>query len=442
MDGSVLLGDCVEVMATFDAESFDAIVTDPPYGLEFMGKEWDRLDGAGFHAPKDEGRTFTNESGHMYDNLKSLPRFGNPAKMQAWHEAWAREAYRVAKPGAHLLAFGGTRTYHRLTCALEDAGWEIRDCLVWAYASGFPKSLDVSKAIDKAAGAEREVVGVSPHSADRRKPSWQASDGESGMAAGNEGERIVTAPATDAAKRWSGWGTALKPAWEPIVLARKPLVGTVAANVTRYGTGALNIDATRIGTTDNLNGGAYAQNGTHRDDGWGMQRGEAGEYQQPAGRWPPNLLLTDAELFDVRNDGVVGSGADDDGIGYSRMFLVPKASRSDREPVWGEELDEGMVGGRSRADGRQWDIPGSTLDNNKPRRKNTHPTTKPVDLMRHLVRLVTPPGGRILDPFLGSGTTAIAAIMEGFTCVGIEREPEYVAIAEARLNGVQAGMGL
>ena len=273
-----------------------------------------------------------------------------------------------------------------------------------------------------------------------------------------------------------GFGTALKPAYEPIVLARKPLAGTVAANVQRWGTGAINVDATRIpladGDVEFMESRMPAWNRKAQWDGPAAINPGPRSETAPAGRWPPNLLLGDAALFDVRNDGVVGSGtvtgpsdglklkagaAKFDGIynggeryetgsdqyggygdtgGYARFFLVPKASRSDREPVWGEELGNGVW-----SDGR--DTPADyPSQRGKTVRRNTHPTTKPVDLMRHLVRLVTPPGGRILDPFLGSGTTAIAAIMEGFECVGIEREPEYVAIAEARLNGVQTGIGL
>jgi site-specific DNA-methyltransferase (adenine-specific) len=375
---SVVHGDCLAVMATMDAESIHAIVTDPPYGLGFMGKHWDHgMPGADF---------------------------------------W-REMLRIAKPGAYLLAFGGTRTYHRLACAIEDAGWEIRDCLVWAYASGFPKSLDVSKAIDKAAGAERPVVRERNWHDPMNKPFRKHYGGD-----GPEGQPVVnaTAPATPEAAEWQGWGTALKPAWEPIVMARKPLRGTVAANVQRYGTGALNIDGCRIGT-------------------------------KPPARWPANVILTDP-IFDGDVPGVVGGGevgpsfrpgdravyTDDrrraygdypdredgwsqkgagygDSGTYSRFFLVPKAARSDREPV---------LGGNGN---------GSA---------NVHPTVKPTELMRHLVRLVTPPGGTVLDPFLGSGSTALVAEMEGFAWVGIEKEAEYVAIAEARLNGTQRGMGL
>jgi DNA modification methylase len=391
-------GDCIEVMATFEPESIDAIVTDPPYGLGFMGKAWDNAG-------------MLNRTAAQVNSI--LPAGGqaavawNAREFQSWCEAWAREAYRVAKPGAHLLAFGGTRTYHRLATAIEDAGWEIRDTLVWAYASGFPKSLDVSKAIDKAAGAEREVVGI--------KHAEKYPNGPGGntfsVAEGPDGSRIgpqpLTAPATDLAREWQGWGTALKPAWEPIVLARKPLRGTVAGNVTEYGTGALNIDGCRIDGSERSGGGPRPT----RVATGGFNMSEAGDRPE-GGRWPANVILTDP-IFDGDTPGVVGGEPDD-----SRFFLVPKAARSDREPVIVSPL---------RIDSA---------------RHNVHPTVKPTDLMRHLVRLVTPPGGVVLDPFLGSGTTAIAAELEGFEWVGIEREAEYCAIAEARLNGTQRGLGL
>jgi DNA modification methylase len=470
-------GDCIEVMGTFEPESIDAIVTDPPYGLEFMGKEWDSLGTKrGRHVGKDR-RTFG-------DTGRDLPAARNTASpswsgqqlnpkcevcglykwgptpeqaaargrthhkcicekpefrarnlaplMQDWHEAWAREAFRVAKPGAHLLAFGGTRTYHRLAAAIEDAGWEIRDTLVWAYASGFPKSLDVSKAIDKAAGAERDDV-----------PGASGAGTTTVTALGdglnvNFQPRPITAPATDLAREWQGWGTALKPAWEPIVLARKPLRGTVAGNVTEYGTGALNIDGCRIDGSERSGGGPRPT----RVATGGFNMSEAGDRPE-GGRWPANVILSDA-IFEPGVPGVVGAGSltgqrnspPVEAEGYSRFFLIPKAARTDREPVLG-----GLTMGRVHppsGDGRQWDIPGSKSKD----RGNTHPTVKPTDLMRHLVRLVTPPGGVVLDPFLGSGTTALAAEMEGFEWVGIEREAEYVAIAEARLNGTQRGLGL
>lgn len=453
-------GDCLEVMPTLPAESIDAIVTDPPYGLSFMGREWDH-------------------------GLPGIP-------------FW-REALRVAKPGAHLLAFGGTRTYHRLACAIEDAGWEVRDVVCWAYAQGFPKSLDVSKAIDKAAGATRRIVRERDWHDPMDTPYRKHYGGD-----GPEGQPVVnvTAPATPDAVRWQGWGTALKPAWEPIILARKPLRGTVAANVTEYGTGALNIDGCRIATDENLNGGAYAEVGgrtesqsLHAGSGMNVPGATTGkEYVQPSGRWPANLVLTDP-IFDGDTPGVVGGGMQSgggnpphrqaertsDGVtmgggwqdyptgkvpvdtegSYSRFFLIPKASRADREPVAGGlEVDAdkplGALGnkfctlcGESWVAADGWPKCGHGRENtgrrpavNPKARANHHPTVKPVALMRHLVRLVTPPGGTVLDPFLGSGTTALACEAEGFGWVGIEKEEEYVKIAEARLHHAQKGMGL
>jgi DNA modification methylase len=428
--GTVVCGDCIEVMAGWPAESVDAVVCDPPYGLGFMGKAWDNAG-------------MLNRTAAQVNSI--LPAGGqaavawNAREFQSWCEAWAREAFRVAKPGAHLLAFGGTRTYHRLASAIEDAGWEVRDTLCWGYASGFPKSLDVSKAIDKAAGAEREVTGRDEMRFARLKNQLDGS-----VSTGDQWEHgprnvDITAPATDLAREWQGWGTALKPAWEPIVLARKPLRGTVAGNVTEYGTGALNIDGCRIDGSERSGGGPRPT----RVATGGFNMSEAGDRPE-GGRWPANVILTDP-IFDGDTPGVVGGGEantgavrpysrssspmfpigqdltydrDADSGTYSRFFLIPKAARTDREPVIVSPL---------RADSS---------------RHNQHPTVKPTDLMRHLVRLVTPPGGVVLDPFLGSGTTAIAAELEGFQWVGIEREAEYVAIAEARLNGTQRGLGL
>jgi DNA modification methylase len=602
-------GDCVEVMAAMPPDSIDAIVCDPPYGLEFMGKEWDRLDGAGFHAPKDEGRTFSNASGHMFDNLKALPRYGSPTNMQQWHEQWATAALRVAKPGAYLLAFGGTRTVHRMTVALEDAGWIIRDMLVWAYAclsddteiltregwvrynranvgqwiaafdpgsgavrweqaravhvydhegtmaevgpqvvtlnhrvvidpetarvprlsgmwddihearsmvaegsvagllegvqreAAHPRS-EVCTGTGMVSGAPTTLVGEDDRSAEPRlegrryrvQEAWQllgrpvrastgvgATDGTSGRvrhgtpAGDGAGVRVpadqdrmrepreprpdrqradepdalagqpdaqavrvgqvstwhgepdtlrlvsgyagkvwcVTVPSGAFVARRNGvvfvTGNSgfpksralLKPAWEPIVMARKP--GPLRD---------LDIEGCRIGT----------------DAGWSYPNGAGGNtfhgqdrlpmpVASSGGRWPANVVLTDAVLDE-----------------YSRFFLVPKASRSDREPVM-----PGMLEAKNEFVG-----PGS-VDPDRPTvvsRRNVHPTVKPIELMRHLVRLVTPAGGTVLDPFLGSGTTALAAEQEGRQWVGIEREAEYVRIAEARLSGWQRGLGL
>jgi site-specific DNA-methyltransferase (adenine-specific) len=347
-------------------------------------------------------------------------------------------ALRVAKPGAHLLAFGGTRTHHRLMCAIEDAGWEIRDCVMWVYGSGFPKSLDVGKAIDKAAGVEREVIAEAQDSANRRVGSFQQENGKPhGMVGNSEGQRYITAPATGAAKQWGGWGTALKPAWEPIILARKPLMGTVAANVQKHGTAGLNIDGCRVTTDEDLGGGAYAKTGG-RADLPGAERSDAAagmmapgkttgrDFEQPVGRWPANVVHDGSEevvgMFPQTVSGTMragtrraaqnepgsvcygtygGNAADADTYGDSgsaaRFFYCAKASRSER----GED--------------------------------NNHPTVKPVALMRWLCRLITPPDGLILDPFCGSGSTGVAASLEGFRFIGIDVDAGYCEIARQRI---------
>lgn len=594
MSWEVRQGDCIEQMRGFEADSIDAIVTDPPYALSFMGKAWDT-------------------AGVAFD----------PA-------TWT-EALRVLKPGGHLLAFGGTRTYHRLTCAIEDAGFEVRDCLAWLYGSGFPKSLDVSKAIDKAAGAEREVVGT-------RRQRANSPDSGVPMNASVAEVEPITAPATPEAAQWQGWGTALKPAWEsiiwaqkpsgeadtirrslwllteqlrslasdaesdsssrpaaldeafasagwtvderrntraalreamgtsqfesalttslsivsswsdtldglceltstfttetasgtttalrtlksclsdltprtmlqaatnpdgsawsalpaasafsavelrlsatrellapepatsespalsqggvapngePIVLARKPLAGTVAGNCLAYGTGALNVDGCRVG----FEGAAF--------DGTGLGRREEPVVGNPAGRWPANVILDPeaAALLDEQS-GTLTSGANPtrrrsdkfrtaygdfegesecipargaDSGGASRFFYCAKASRAERNagldhlPIAGR-TDDGY-GSIQTPNGEARSTP---RENWNPREvRNPHPTVKPIELMRWLVRLVTPPGGTVLDPFCGSGSTGCAAVLEDFDFVGIEREAEYVALAEARIS--------
>jgi DNA modification methylase len=340
-DGITLYcGDCREVLATLPDGSVDAVVSDPPYGLSFMGKRWD------------------------YD----VPSV----------EVW-QQCLRVLKPGGHLLAFAGTRTQHRMACRIEDAGFEIRDMIAWVYGSGFPKSLDVSKAIDKMAGAEREVVGTKENSFGR-KPGGGDAWGE-GITGGQLSSHsfAITAPATEAAKQWQGWGTALKPALEPVTLARKPLEGTVAANVLQYGTGALNVDGCRVGdecikTCGGKQGGNAYGDWAQKIDAYHI------------GRWPANLIHDGSR----EATGILGEEA--------RFFYCPKASAAERG------------------------------------KGNNHPTVKPIDLMRYLCRMVTPPGGVVLDPFAGSGSTLLAARREGFRAIGIELNPEYCQIIRSRLG--------
>jgi site-specific DNA-methyltransferase (adenine-specific) len=318
-------------------------------------------------------------------------------------EFWA-EALRVAKPGAHLVAFGGTRTFHRLACAIEDAGWEMRDCLSWLYGSGFPKSHDVSKAMDKAAGVEF----------DARPASGVGFMGPSGPGGYNVTKNHLTrvGESTDLARQWQGWGTALKPAWEPIILARKPLVGTVAKNVAQYGTGGINVDGCRIGTDDNRS----RPPGKGSDEHYRLVNRTSPSESHPSGRWPANVLLDEDAAAQVGEP--------------SRFFYTAKASRREREAGL-EGMPERVSGGMSgTADGTLLTGSGNVRNN---RAANHHPTLKPIALMRWLCRLVTPPGGVVLDPFTGSGTTGCAAVLEGFGFVGIEQDAEYVAIAEARI---------
>jgi DNA modification methylase len=367
---SLLLGDCLEVLRGLPDCSVDACVTDPPYGLSFMGKAWDH----------------------------SVPSV----------EVW-REVLRVLKPGAHLLAFFGTRTYHRGVVAVEDAGFEIRDQIGWAFGSGFPKSHDVSKAIDREAGAQREVVGVIPGRWTGKGNSLNFSTDRA------QAEVVVTgSPATQEAQQWQGWGTALKPAWEPIVVARKPFSGTVAGNVLEWGTGAINVDGCRVGTELLPSAKAgQAQVGT-------FERGVMVTPER-VGRWPANLIHDGSDEV----VGLLGEAA--------RFFYQAKAGKADREDGLGDR-DAVRVADRVADDGPGGDNPRNRT--NKPR-VNHHPTVKPTDLMRYLCRLVTPPGGVVLDPFMGSGSTGRGAVLEGFSFTGIEIDPEYLSIARDRIEAAK-----
>lgn len=405
-------GDCLDVLRTLPDASVDSVVTDPPYGLEFMGKDWD----APWKAEGAHWREASRLPGSHSTNPTPRPQnFGTAGKpFQDWCEQWARECLRVLKPGGHMLAFGGTRTWHRLACAIEDSGFEVRDSIAWLHGQGFPKSLDVSKAIDKrrdwtALGDAEALARLTAEGLIRADQCVVHSVGPLDMGAGDltlgllEGAvtLVVTSrdglrrdiPATDAAREWEGWGTALKPAFEPVVVARKPIVGTVAANVLAWGTGALNVDGCRI-------------------EGGGSTT---------AGRWPANVVLdeTQAEALDEQSGpsqsrvgkprgadsgegwGMTATGAEYDDLGgASRFFYVAKADASERPRVNG----------------------------------TAHPTVKPLDLMRWLVRLVTPPGGTVLEPFAGSGTTVEACIIEGFQCIAIEREADYLPLIRQRID--------
>ena len=398
----ICCADSLTHLKTMEDNSIDSIVTDPPYGLSFMGKRWD------------------------YD----VPSV----------ELW-QECLRVLKPGGHLLAFAGTRTQHRMAVRIEDAGFEIRDMIAWVYGSGFPKSLDVSKAIDKAAGAEREVVGTKQTKDIRRSVASDIvagkTDRQGKFAPGSPSQMIthaITAPATEAAKQWQGFGTALKPALEPITVARKPLSGTVAENVLQHGTGALNVDGCRVGTENRarLEAG-FVRNGRTDEEVFGTGYGRPKVINGTvSGRWPANLIHDGSDevtgLFpDTGKSGVAvqrngggqkiggngiyagSNGLTRDDIGYTdsgsaaRFFYCAKANKKDR--------GEG----------------------------NNHPTVKPTDLMRYLVRLVTPPNGVVLDPFMGSGSTGKACVLERFNFIGIDKNKEYVAIAKTRILAAKKG---
>lgn len=412
----IIHGDCLTVLRAVADNTFDSIVTDPPYGLTANKK-----GGAGVNLESPYGRARIGTGngpggfmGHKWDS--DVPSV----------EIWA-ECLRVLKPGGHLLAFAGTRTQHRMAVRIEDAGFEIRDMIAWVYGSGFPKSLDVSKAIDKVAGAD---------------PS----------------DPLVT----DAAHQWQGWGTALKPALEPITVARKPLSGgTVAANVLEHGTGALNIDGCRVGTSkDVLASASKTPNAIYGAGMTSMTGGtESSGFNPNVGRWPANLIhdgsdevlaafpQAPGQMGRVGPDhgakksvGVYGDfGPRDDfhprqesDKSAARFFYCAKASKKDRD----DGLDHLPEMKSSVGDNRPGGDFNERLGKTPGVRRNHHPTVKPTDLMRYLCRLVTPPGGLVLDPFAGSGSTGKAALLEGFNFIGIERESHYVEIANARIAKV------
>tara|TARA_R110000787_G_scaffold179775_2_gene291840 strand:- start:2499 stop:3851 length:1353 start_codon:yes stop_codon:yes gene_type:complete len=421
-NATLYCGDSNEILS--EIKNVDSVVTDPPYGLSFMGKQWD------------------------YD----VPQ----------QELWEK-VYQSIKQGGHLLSFFGSRTYHRGVIPIEDAGFEIRDQLMWLYGSGFPKSHNIGKAVDKLQGNEREDLGeYEPFGREGRKSSGKAKFGVKGW------ETKPKIRLTKGNSEYEGWGTALKPAHEPIVMARKPFKGTVANNVLEHGTGGINIDGCRVGTEDNLMGGAYS-GGERKEGEWKEQSGFKNnnpniEYEQPQGRFPANVMHDGSEevleIFPETGKSSGGSGISSQksatgeiygkykqghksqnlgGLGdegtASRYFYCAKASKKDR--------DEGLDS-FSEKKWVQWQTgngasgkPSSISEGRNTAYKNIHPTVKPTELMRYLCRLITPKGGVILDPFMGSGSTGKGALLEGFKFIGIEMEREYFDIACARLETVQ-----
>lgn len=422
--------DCLNALKHLDADSVDSLVTDPPAGISFMGKEWD----------SDKG----GRDGWI-----------------AWMTEVMRECHRVLKPGAHGLVWAIPRTSHWTATALENAGFEVRDVMTHLFGSGFPKSLDISKAIDKSAGAEREVIGSKDVGPDHRGSNY------SNKALGKRMIANITIPTTDAAKQWQGWGTALKPASEHWILVRKPLSEkTVASNVLMHGTGGINIDASRIAsdvmpkscTNQNIKSGAYSSDNSERDR-------DSVYIPSSQGRFPANLVLShsphcqdyqcDIECAILQLDAQSGiskssdkqrnnkasvnqamSGANlghtsyghNDSGGASRFFYCAKISTSERNAG----LDD-MPDRQTQSDWPQGGISEGN-ENRGATVKNHHPTVKPKKLMSYFCKMITPPEGIVLDPFMGSGSTGIAAKECGFKFIGIEREPDYFEIASKRIK--------
>jgi site-specific DNA-methyltransferase (adenine-specific) len=378
-------GDCLDKLKELDDNSIDSIVTDPPYGLAFMGKKWD------------------------YD----VPS----------QEIW-EECIRVLKPGGHLLSFAGSRTYHRMAVRIEDAGFEIRDQIMWVYGSGFPKSHNIGKGVDKQLGNEREVVGT------------KKGQGTIPNDRGNWGLKPNTDVIVDKGNsQWEGWGTALKPAHEPIVMARKPFRGTVVDNVLEWGTGGINVDGCRIAVDMNREGdNAKRMNKTYSGSSaiFGQADGDTTFDGYDKGRFPANIIFDEeaGKILDEQSGNKTGQRG---------VVKGTEPSHSKKNAIYG---DYSMVDGKyaEPKDGlggasRFFYCPKSSKkDRNEGNTTNIHPTVKPTELMTYLIRLVTPPNGIVLDPFMGSGSTGKAAIREGFQFVGIEREEEYMEIAQQRIE--------
>jgi DNA modification methylase len=380
----IINGDCLEILKTLPDNSVDSIITDPPYELGFMGKKWDN-------------------TGIAYN-------------VDLW-----KECLRVLKSGGHLLAFGGTRTYHRMAVAIEDAGFEVRDMIEWVYGSGFPKSLNIGKAVDKLQGNEREWVG--------KNPAWRKGNGDG--ATTSTGWAKPQRPDKDkGTSEWEGWGTALKPAHEPICMARKPLSEkTVAENVLKYGTGGINIDESRVGTTGARNNGN--SQGTVGSNSIGVY-GKAIKQDYNMGRFPANLIHDNSEeVKDCFPETSGKVGMTKHGSGSNSIY--GKYERTEQSLNNDGICDSGNASRffksiiyTAKAD--------KTERSEYSKVKNNHPTVKPVELMEYLINMVTPKGGAVLDPFMGSGTTGVASKNLSREFIGIELDPEYYKIAESRIN--------
>jgi len=447
MKVKLIHGDCLKTLDNFAVDSIDAVVTDPPYLLNFMNLPFD--------------------SQH-----KELPGDNEGQKMQSWHRMWLEKVYRVLKPGAHILVFGGTRTFHRLASAVEDIGFEIRDTIMWVYGSGFPKSHNISKAIDKVKGEKGQIIGDKLDT-----PGYHLSPGGGGKYGGGGGlyghredarfrAAQITAPASDKAKQWDGWGTALKPAHEPILLARKPLEKgfSVAWNVLKWGTGGINIDASRIESIEMVPGGGSGRTGNFA--GKSQSNAPLSEHRQKPhnkGRWPANIILgctcegkegsgkhVDGNCPCTTLDKQSGVSRSSGGTGEASQKAAPNpyiygkykegykpqslggfgdiggASRFYKQiPLYSEQQQKVYYCAKASKKERNRGLNGAT---------NNHATVKPLKLVKYLVQLITPPGGIVLDPFMGSGTTGMACAELGFTFFGIEKDEGYFRIAKERIG--------
>ena len=500
---TIFCGGNLEVVSSWPSNCISAIVTDPPYGLGFMGKDWDTFkDGYINEGLKSDKASYNRRKNKTFDHkaIGSPTQIHSPAtiagsydfsrnpEFQQWFTVWAKAMLRITKPGGFLLCFGGTRTFHRLACAIEDAGWEIRDCMSWLYGSGFPKSHNISKAIDKAAGAKRKVIGKRYDGVGNTKSSGWVQEVAGGIYDGDSKEIDITTPATDLAQLWNGYGTALKPAWEPIIVAMKPLDGTFAHNAEAHQVAGLNIDGGRIsyqGETPNMGGRKNAKMG---GEGYGFKIEGRPDKPNTQGRWPANLLLShhpdcwadengkischldcpvrmldeqtqnvgstkphkvksNVEKYEgygsiTHKSGEVVNFNEPNAKGASRFFYCAKTSRKERN-MGMEDCEDKLLarsGGAQGAEnrGEKEYLQKSIGLNRVAVVKNNHPTVKPLALMKYLCTLLKMPSADqvILDPFLGSGTTGMACKELGINFIGIEKEREYCEIAVKRIAAV------